>query len=37
MTHHLHEFVLPFMLYLNVENAQNPAQKHFDKTNKMFS
>ena len=23
----------PFTLYLNVENAQNPAEKHFEKTN----
>ena len=29
----LHEFVAPFTLYLNVENAQNPAQTHFEKTN----
>ena len=33
MRHHLHEFVRPFTLYLNVENATNPTWKHFDKTN----
>ena len=33
MTNNLHEFVPPFTLYLNVENAQNPAWKHFEKTN----
>ena len=35
MTHNLHEFVSPFILYVNIEKAQNPAQKHFEKTN-MF-
>ena len=33
MTHKLHEFVPPFTLYLNVENAKNPGWKHFEKTN----
>ena len=33
MIHHLHEFVSPFTLYLNVENAQTPMRKHLDKTN----
>ena len=33
MTHNLHEFATPFTLYLNDENAQNPTQKHFEKTN----
>ena len=35
MTHNLQEFVPPFSLYLNIENAQNPARKHFEKTNVM--
>ena len=26
MTQKLHKFVLPFTLYFNVENAQNPAR-----------
>ena len=34
MTHKLHKFVPPFTLYFNVKNAPNPAQKHFEKTNK---
>ena len=33
MINNLHDFVPPFTLYLNVENAQNPVQKHFEKTN----
>ena len=33
MTHNLHEFVPLFTLYLNVQNAQNPSRKHFEKTN----
>ena len=33
MTHKLHEFVPPFILCLNLENAQTPVQKHFEKTN----
>ena len=33
MTHKLHEIVPPFTLYLSVENAPNPAQKHFEKAN----
>ena len=33
MTNKLHEFVPPFTLYLNIQNAQNPARKHFEKTN----
>ena len=35
MTHKLHivKFVPPFTLYFNVENAQNPGRKHFEKTN----
>ena len=33
MTLKLHKFVPPFTLYLNVGNAQNPAQKHFENTN----
>ena len=37
MTNNLHEFVPPFTLYLNVENAQNPVQKHFEKTNLFVS
>ena len=28
MMYKLHEFVPSFTLYLNVEKAQNPAQKH---------
>ena len=32
MIHKLHEFVPPFTLYLNVENAKIPARKHFEKT-----
>ena len=32
MTHDLHEFVPTFNLYLIIENAQNPARKHFEKT-----
>ena len=26
-------FAPPFILYLNVENAQNPVQQHFEKSN----
>ena len=33
MTHHLHEFMPPYTLHLNVENAPNPTRKQFDKTN----
>ena len=33
MTHKLHKFVPPFTLHFNVETAQNPARKHFEKTN----
>ena len=36
MTNKLHKFVPPFTLYLNVENAQNPVQKEFEKTNIYF-
>ena len=36
MTDNLHEFVPPFTLYLNAENAQNLAWKHFEKTNNMY-
>ena len=32
MTTYLYEFVYPFPLYVNVENAKNPARKHFKKT-----
>ena len=32
MPHKLHEFVPLFILYLTDENGQNPAQKHFEKT-----
>ena len=35
MSQNLHELVFPFTPYLNVENAPNPAWKHFQKTNKM--
>ena len=31
MVYKLHEFVPSFTLYLNVENAQNPAQKYLKK------
>ena len=31
MIHMLHEFVPPFTQYLNIENAQNPSRKHFEK------
>ena len=37
MTHKFHEFVPPFTLYLNIENTQNPAWKHFEKTIYTFS
>ena len=33
MTHNLHEFLPSFTVYENVENAQNPAKKRFEKTN----
>ena len=33
MMHKLHEFVSPFTLYFNVENAQYLAGKHFEKSN----
>ena len=33
MIHKLQEFVPSFTLYLNAENAPNPAWKHFEKTN----
>ena len=33
MKHKLHEFVPPFTVYFNTENAQNPVRKHFKKTN----
>ena len=33
MTHKLHAFVPPFTLFLNAENAPNPALKHFEMTN----
>ena len=36
MTSHLHEFVPTFTLYLNIENAPSPAEKHFDKTNSII-
>ena len=36
MTSNLHEFVPTFPLYLNIENVQNPAQKHFEKTNTIL-
>ena len=36
MTHKLHAFTLYFTLYLNIENAQNPVWKHFEKTNTCF-
>ena len=36
MMHKLHEFVPPFTLSLNVENAQYPAGKHFEKCNTSF-
>ena len=32
MTNNLHDFVPPFTLHLNTENAPNPARKHFEKT-----
>ena len=35
MTNNSHEFVPPFSLYLNVENAPNPARKHFEKANRI--
>ena len=34
MTTNSYELVPPFPLYLNVENAENTARKHFEKTNK---
>ena len=38
MTINLHEYVPPLTLYLNIENAHNPARKHIEKTNiKGFS
>ena len=37
MSHKLHKFVPPFTLYLNAENAQNPARKHFEKTTITFA
>ena len=37
MTHKLHEFMPPFTVYLNVENAQISARKHFEKTNTKMS
>ena len=33
MIHNLHQFVPSFTLNLNAEYAQNPARKHFEKTN----
>ena len=36
MTHNLQKIVTPFTLYLNVENAQNPAQKRFEKTQTVW-
>ena len=36
MTNDLHEFVPPFTLYMNVKNVQNPAWKHFEKTNTKY-
>ena len=33
MTHNLPDSVSHFTLYLNVEDGQNPARKHFEKTN----
>ena len=35
MTHKLHAFVPPFTLFSNIENSQNPARKHFEKTNNI--
>ena len=32
MIHNLHDFEPPFPLYLNFENGENPARKHFEKT-----
>ena len=34
MIHKLRNFVLPFTLYLDVENAQNPVWIQFEKTNR---
>ena len=36
MTYNLHEVVPLFSLYLNVENTQHSARKHFDRTKKQL-
>ena len=36
IAHHLREYVPPLTLYLNVEDAQHPAWKHFYKTNMNY-
>ena len=33
VANNFHKFVPPFTLYFNIKNAQNPAWKHFEKTN----